>query len=121
MPDQNGGKSKYYKILVTSFLCWDRRPDIESSGGPICYRRAGFFFKICDKKTQFLEDGFAATRLADINLLMPLARNDERFMRAALKQARRALGQTSPNPVVGAVLVLRIRIVAKGHHPRAEP
>jgi len=41
---------------------------------------------------------------------------DEKFMRAALKEAKKALGQTSPNPVVGAVLVLGNRIVAKGHH-----
>src|SRR5436853_7925748 len=50
---------------------------------------------------------------------MSLARTDERFMRAALKEARRALGQTSPNPVVGAVLVIDNRIVAKGHHRQA--
>jgi diaminohydroxyphosphoribosylaminopyrimidine deaminase/5-amino-6-(5-phosphoribosylamino)uracil reductase len=55
----------------------------------------------------------------DIDLLMSLARNDERFMRTALKEARRALGQTSPNPVVGAVLVIDNRIVAKGHHRQA--
>src|SRR6266446_4078094 len=50
---------------------------------------------------------------------MSLARTDERFMRAALKEAGRALGQTSPNPVVGAVLVIDNRIVAKGHHRQA--
>ena len=37
-------------------------------------------------------------------------------MRAALKEAEKAQGQTSPNPVVGAVLVVDNRIVAKGHH-----
>ncbi len=41
---------------------------------------------------------------------------DEKFMRAALKEAKRALGRTSPNPAVGAVLVVGNRIVAKGHH-----
>src|SRR5438093_13232728 len=41
---------------------------------------------------------------------------DEQFMRAALKEAKKALGQTSPNPAVGAVLVINNRIVAKGHH-----
>jgi diaminohydroxyphosphoribosylaminopyrimidine deaminase / 5-amino-6-(5-phosphoribosylamino)uracil reductase len=41
---------------------------------------------------------------------------DEKFMRAALDEAKKALGQTSPNPAVGAVLVVRNRIVAKGHH-----
>src|SRR5207245_9790710 len=37
-------------------------------------------------------------------------------MRAALKEADKAQGQTSPNPAVGAVLVIHNRIVAKGHH-----
>ena len=41
---------------------------------------------------------------------------DESFMRAALKEAQKALGQTSPNPAVGAVLVVDDRIVARGHH-----
>jgi diaminohydroxyphosphoribosylaminopyrimidine deaminase/5-amino-6-(5-phosphoribosylamino)uracil reductase len=41
---------------------------------------------------------------------------DEKFMRAALNEAKKALGQTSPNPAVGAVLVINNRIVAKGHH-----
>jgi diaminohydroxyphosphoribosylaminopyrimidine deaminase/5-amino-6-(5-phosphoribosylamino)uracil reductase len=40
-------------------------------------------------------------------------------MRAALLEARSGLGQTSPNPAVGAVLVIDRRIVAKGHHKRA--
>src|SRR5438132_6338642 len=37
-------------------------------------------------------------------------------IRAALKEAEKAQGQTSPNPAVGAVLVIDNRIVAKGHH-----
>src|ERR1700738_629578 len=43
---------------------------------------------------------------------------NERFMRAALKEARRGLGLTSPNPAVGAVLVLDGKVVARGHHRR---
>src|SRR5881628_2351835 len=43
----------------------------------------------------------------------------EKFMRAALNEAKKALGQTSPNPAVGAVLVINNRIVAKGHHREA--
>src|SRR6266478_1628050 len=46
-------------------------------------------------------------------------RRDEEFMRAALNEAKKALGQTSPNPAVGAVLVIDNRIVAKGHHREA--
>jgi diaminohydroxyphosphoribosylaminopyrimidine deaminase / 5-amino-6-(5-phosphoribosylamino)uracil reductase len=44
---------------------------------------------------------------------------DEGFMRAALREAKKAEGKTSPNPVVGAVLVVNNRIVAKGHHRAA--
>ena len=44
---------------------------------------------------------------------------DERFIRAALGEARKALGQTSPNPAVGAVLVVADRIVSRGHHREA--
>src|SRR6266404_8338502 len=44
---------------------------------------------------------------------------DEQFMRAALNEARKALGQTSPNPAVGAVLIINNRILANGHHREA--
>jgi diaminohydroxyphosphoribosylaminopyrimidine deaminase / 5-amino-6-(5-phosphoribosylamino)uracil reductase len=43
---------------------------------------------------------------------------DEPFMRAALREARRALGRTSPNPAVGAVLVHRGKIISRGYHER---
>ena len=42
--------------------------------------------------------------------------DDEKFMREALREARKAVGRTSPNPAVGAVLVSRNRIVARGYH-----
>jgi diaminohydroxyphosphoribosylaminopyrimidine deaminase/5-amino-6-(5-phosphoribosylamino)uracil reductase len=45
-----------------------------------------------------------------------MAQRDERFMREALKEAEKAQGQTSPNPAVGAVLVVANRVVARGHH-----
>ncbi|APD08477.1 bifunctional diaminohydroxyphosphoribosylaminopyrimidine deaminase/5-amino-6-(5-phosphoribosylamino)uracil reductase RibD [Thermus brockianus] len=44
---------------------------------------------------------------------------DERFLRRALQLAERARGHTSPNPLVGAVLVREGRIVGEGYHPRA--
>jgi diaminohydroxyphosphoribosylaminopyrimidine deaminase/5-amino-6-(5-phosphoribosylamino)uracil reductase len=47
------------------------------------------------------------------------AKDDQRFMRSALNEARRAIGLTSPNPAVGAVLVVNNRIVARGHHRQA--
>ncbi|MDP3803971.1 MAG: bifunctional diaminohydroxyphosphoribosylaminopyrimidine deaminase/5-amino-6-(5-phosphoribosylamino)uracil reductase RibD [Candidatus Omnitrophota bacterium] len=43
---------------------------------------------------------------------------DERFMRLALNLARLADGFTSPNPLVGAVIVRGNRIVGKGYHKR---
>src|SRR5256885_4018324 len=44
---------------------------------------------------------------------------DERFMRAALSEARKSIGRTSPNPAVGAVLVANNRIIVRGHHREA--
>lgn len=43
----------------------------------------------------------------------------EFFMRLALEEAAKGLGRTSPNPVVGAVLVKSGRIIARGYHRRA--
>ena len=42
--------------------------------------------------------------------------DDEKFMRAALREARRGVGRTSPNPAVGAVIVRGGRVVARGFH-----
>jgi diaminohydroxyphosphoribosylaminopyrimidine deaminase / 5-amino-6-(5-phosphoribosylamino)uracil reductase len=44
---------------------------------------------------------------------------DETFMRMALGLARRAYGDTSPNPLVGAVLVRKGQIIGRGWHRRA--
>lgn len=44
---------------------------------------------------------------------------DEDFMRVALQMARNAEGRTSPNPLVGAVIVRDGRIVATGWHRKA--
>src|SRR5438552_2032160 len=44
---------------------------------------------------------------------------DHSFMRLALNLARRGFGATSPNPMVGAVLVNRGRIIGRGWHHRA--
>lgn len=40
-------------------------------------------------------------------------------MRIALKEARKGLGRTSPNPCVGAVVVKNGRVIAKGYHKKA--
>lgn len=48
--------------------------------------------------------------------------NDESFMRRGLALARRGYGTTSPNPMVGAVLVKGGRIIGQGwHHCAGEP
>ena len=45
--------------------------------------------------------------------------DDEKWMRRALELAGRARGQTSPNPMVGAVVVNNGRMVGEGYHHRA--
>jgi diaminohydroxyphosphoribosylaminopyrimidine deaminase/5-amino-6-(5-phosphoribosylamino)uracil reductase len=41
---------------------------------------------------------------------------DETFMWAALTEASRGIGCTSPNPAVGALLVQRERVISSGYH-----
>ena len=41
---------------------------------------------------------------------------DPKFMKEALRLARRGLGRTRPNPAVGAVLVKGGKIVGRGWH-----
>jgi diaminohydroxyphosphoribosylaminopyrimidine deaminase/5-amino-6-(5-phosphoribosylamino)uracil reductase len=45
--------------------------------------------------------------------------DDRRYLRLALGLAARGEGQTAPNPMVGAVLVRRGRVVGSGWHTRA--
>ena len=42
---------------------------------------------------------------------------DDDFMRMAMREALRGRGRTSPNPLVGAVITKRGRVIARGHHP----
>ncbi|MBP7250341.1 MAG: bifunctional diaminohydroxyphosphoribosylaminopyrimidine deaminase/5-amino-6-(5-phosphoribosylamino)uracil reductase RibD, partial [Selenomonas sp.] len=44
---------------------------------------------------------------------------DEDYMREALRIARHAEGRTSPNPLVGAVIVRDGRVIAEGWHRKA--
>jgi len=44
---------------------------------------------------------------------------DEKYMRMALRLAERAKGRTSPNPMVGAVVVKNGHIVGRGYHRKA--
>lgn len=45
--------------------------------------------------------------------------SDEQLMREALRLAKRARGETSPNPLVGAVMARRGKIIGRGWHHRA--
>ncbi|MDY6892678.1 MAG: bifunctional diaminohydroxyphosphoribosylaminopyrimidine deaminase/5-amino-6-(5-phosphoribosylamino)uracil reductase RibD [Chloroflexota bacterium] len=44
--------------------------------------------------------------------------NDEHYMKKALALARRGLGKTSPNPMVGALFVKDDEIIGQGYHRR---
>ena len=44
---------------------------------------------------------------------------DEKYMKLALELAKKGLGRTSPNPVVGCVIVKGNRVVGKGWHKKA--
>src|SRR5580765_7440165 len=44
---------------------------------------------------------------------------DTQFLRLALRLAKRGYGATSPNPMVGAVVVKRGKIIGRGWHRRA--
>ena len=44
--------------------------------------------------------------------------SDELFMKKALKLARKGRGWTSPNPLVGAVIVKEGQIIGEGYHKR---
>ena len=46
-------------------------------------------------------------------------RTEREYMRLALRLARRGYGATSPNPMVGAVLIKNGRILGRGWHRRA--
>jgi diaminohydroxyphosphoribosylaminopyrimidine deaminase/5-amino-6-(5-phosphoribosylamino)uracil reductase len=48
-----------------------------------------------------------------------IKRLDIKFMQRALRLARKGLGQTSPNPAVGAVIVRDGAVVGEGYHQKA--
>ena len=49
---------------------------------------------------------------------MNWSKSDILFMRTALRLARRGAGYTSPNPMVGAVIVKDGEVIAQGYHKR---
>jgi len=47
------------------------------------------------------------------------SKNDEYFINETLRLAKKAIGWTNPNPMVGAVIVKNGQIIARGYHKRA--
>ena len=45
-----------------------------------------------------------------------MSETDTSYMRRALRLAARGAGRTSPNPLVGAVLVRDDRVIGEGYH-----
>jgi len=66
--------------------------------------------------------GFAAKRLFTMTPTLSIQHTgckimtDEYYMKMALKLARRGDGWTSPNPMVGAVIVKNKRVIGRGYH-----
>jgi diaminohydroxyphosphoribosylaminopyrimidine deaminase/5-amino-6-(5-phosphoribosylamino)uracil reductase len=58
-------------------------------------------------------------RVAGVFLVCFSMPTDEDHMRAALRLARRGYGATSPNPMVGALVVKSGRVIGRGWHHRA--
>lgn len=48
-----------------------------------------------------------------------ISARDQAFMELALKEAAKGYGRTSPNPMVGCVVVDDDKVIAKGHHAKA--
>jgi diaminohydroxyphosphoribosylaminopyrimidine deaminase/5-amino-6-(5-phosphoribosylamino)uracil reductase len=44
---------------------------------------------------------------------------DRNYMRLALREAKKGIGRTSPNPCVGAVVVKNGKVVGRGYHKKA--
>ena len=56
---------------------------------------------------------------AEARMTVKAADTAEHFMQTALRLARRGYGLTSPNTMVGAVLVKHGKVIGKGWHRRA--
>jgi len=48
-----------------------------------------------------------------------MQRPDEYYMRLAIDEAKKGLGRTSPNPLVGAIIVKDGAVIGKGYHKKA--
>src|SRR4051812_44360191 len=65
-------------------------------------------------------------RVLQFHLMTPAAKNDQDFMRLAIRLAMNGRGAVEPNPMVGCVIVKDGRVIGEGYHerfggPHAEP
>lgn len=51
--------------------------------------------------------------------MMAVSSTDIHFMRLALREAKKGIGRTSPNPCVGAVVVQNDTVISRGYHEKA--
>jgi len=63
--------------------------------------------------------GKRKTSAEQSSLSAPVSARDESFMKQALHLALKAKGRTSPNPLVGAVIVKDDEVVGRGYHKKA--
>jgi len=59
------------------------------------------------------------TSITGYLIMTPQQSLDIKYMRMALRLAEKAKGRTSPNPMVGAVVVKNNKVISRGYHLRA--
>src|SRR5829696_1253 len=69
-----------------------------------------------EKKYPRLEQALRDKRGVNPVLRRRQEQSDRRYMRMACRLAEKAAGRTSPNPMVGAVLVRDGKMIASGYH-----
>ncbi|KAG2307623.1 hypothetical protein Bca52824_027371 [Brassica carinata] len=76
------------------------------------------FFTVASKSSR---TGFKSSVLADVMRSEEALDDDDDafYMRRCVELSKRANGCTSPNPMVGCVLVKDIKVVGEGFHPKA--
>ncbi len=73
------------------------------------FLRRGIFFCCCTALNDFVQGIFV---LGDERM------NDSKYMKMALQLAKKGCGWTSPNPMVGAVIVKNGQIIGQGYHEK---
>jgi diaminohydroxyphosphoribosylaminopyrimidine deaminase / 5-amino-6-(5-phosphoribosylamino)uracil reductase len=93
------------------------RVEVQGFGGAVQLRESGLEELVAGvRRAGHLQDGHEGRRLTAVT------DTDTTYMRRALRLAARAAGRTSPNPLVGSVVVLNGEIVGEGyHHAAGEP